>query len=270
MKKETLKRLLIKSIPTLWQLLCLLIAFIVKEFGIRGWSYDSAVNAICLPALIHPIYLVACSYKEKGTKFFAPYLEMLILLLPYFAGGTVEDSFSRDLGIFICVCEYTLTSILWVGVYIIKKYESMRSREGKEGEGIPEKEKRIGVILSNLIPFIFIGLAQYAVCFESCLEGTASGLVYMLFYITEFIFLAGGVYYSKVNRALLGSNKNAVFISLAMILSCLILQYFISFFVQPENGFYLWLPIKYICQLIGWGTVWSNDCLQKKAKAENK
>ena len=266
---KTVKRLLIKSVPTLWQLLCLSIAFIVKEFGIRGWSYDSAVNAICLPVLIHPFYLVVCSYKEKATKFFRPYFEMLILLLPYFAGGTVRDSFSRDLGNLICGGEYILTSMLWVGAYIIKKYDPVEMRTYKDVRS-SEKIKRIEVILTNIIPFIFIGAVQYAVCFESYFKGSTRDLLYTLFYTTEFVSLAGGVYYSKVNKGLLGSGKKAGYISLAMILSCLTLQCFISFFTSPENGFYIWLAIKYICQLIGWGAVWSDDFKLKKVKSDTE
>lgn len=262
---KTVKRLLIKSVPTLWQLLCLSIAFIVKEFGIRGWSYDSAVNAICLPALIHPFYLVVCSYKEKDTKFFRPYFEMLILLLPYFAGGTVRDSFSRGLGIIICGGEYILTSILWVGVYTIKKYESVGLNIE---ECISEKRKRTEAILTNLIPILFIGVAQCAVCFESYLRGTERDLLYLLFYITEFVFLAGGLYYSRVNRALFGSNKKAVYTSLSMILSCLILQYFISIFAPPGKVFYFWLLFKYICQLVAWATVWSDVYLEKRQRGK--
>lgn len=261
---KTVKRLLIKSVPTLWQLLCLSIAFIVKEFGIRGWSYDSAVNAICLPALIHPFYLVVCSYKEKDTRFFLPYLEMLILLLPYFAGETVRDSFSRDLGRVICSGEYILTSILWIGIYIIKKYAPGEKRTYKDVRS-SENIKRIEVILTNLIPFIFIGVVQYAVCFESYLKGSTRGLLYMLFYITEFVSLAGGVYYSKVNKGLLGSGKKAAYTSLAMILCCLTMQIFLSFFNLPEEGFYIWLPIKYICQLITWAIIWVDDYMKEKA-----
>ena len=253
---KTVKRLLIKSVPTLWQLLCLSIAFIVKEFGIRGWPYDSAVSAICLPALIHPFYLVVCSYKEKDTRFFLPYLEMLILLLPYFAGETVRDSFSRDLGRVICSGEYILTSMLWTGVYIINKYKSEGLKIAKEA-CISKKKKITDDILTNLIPFIFIGVAQYAVCFESYLEGSTRGLLYTLFYTTEFVFLTGGVYYSKVNKGLLGRSKKAVYTSLAMILCCLTMQIFLSFFNLPGEGFYIWLPIKYICQLITWAIIWS-------------
>lgn len=245
MDKEKIKKLLIKSIPSI----------VMTLFGLL----NSKNILIVLPIIsAHPYYLVAMEMKTNRERFFKGFLEICVLLLPYFIGINKGDSFSRDLGRVICAGEYILTSILWIGTYIINKYNSVVLKVDKEA-CISEKRNIIGVILINLIPLVFIGAVQYAVCFESYLKGTARDLLYTLFYITEFVSLAGGVYYSKVNKGLLGSGKKAVYTSLAMILCCLIMQYSLSFFSLPEEGFYIWLPIKYICQLVTGAIIWSGD-----------
>ncbi len=256
MKKE-IKRLLIKGVPTVWFLAALLAGYIEEEVKTRG-LLDLVLIFISssrfLVAFIQPFYLAFCGYKEKQTNFFISYVEMIILLLPYFIGINKGDSFSRDLGRLICACEYTYTTFLWIVAYIIKRCKKNLSERGSIIKSESEWLKNGIFILLNIAPLLLAGTIQYLAIYADSFSGLVRDVIYMLFYGEELaLCLLGGVYYSKVSRVFFCSNKTAFFISITMILSCLVLQCNISLAGECKRGFYIWLTIKYIIQLIAWG-----------------
>ncbi len=104
MKKEAVKKFLIKSIPSI-----LLLFFRIL---------NSENLFIMLPIMsAHPFYLVMMEMKTSKGNFFKGLLEICIFLLPYVTFISKYDELS--IGKVIAIAEYGIAIFLWSIVFFI-------------------------------------------------------------------------------------------------------------------------------------------------------
>lgn len=120
------RRMLLKYGLSIFMLVwCGLIALINVATTENVWfsiMYIVLIIGYVIP-IIHPFFLVALSYKDKKGCFFRPFLEMCLLLIPYFLFLVVPLSFELRTICIVIAYEYLLTGFLWFVLSLVGSHK---------------------------------------------------------------------------------------------------------------------------------------------------
>ncbi len=119
----TYKNRLWKYLPSIYMLIWAVVESAWGELNITG-VWIAILNFILaygyiLP-IVHPIYLVVLSYREKKKLYLFPLLEMGILLIPYLLIPFLPISIEKHIICIVILYEYFLTCFLWSGVFLLR------------------------------------------------------------------------------------------------------------------------------------------------------